>query len=324
MKYVDNVADLIGNTPMVKLRKIVAHLKPQIFLKLEYLNPAGAVKDRMAWYIIREGERTGKLKKTDILVDNSSGNAAISVSMVAASLGYKAIFAVPDKTSQEKIDLIRAYGAEVIITPAEAHWEDPRSSYQTAYRLGQQPGYFYISQYHNQLNVESHYKTTGPEIWNDTDGKITHLIIGIGTGGTISGTAKFLKEKNPAVQIIGVDPEGSLFYDYVMNNRIDVPIYPCKVEGIGTDMMVQAFHKEYIDSVVRVFDRDAFRTARRLAREEGILGGGTTGAHLWATMEVAKNLDERAVIVTMACDSGQRYLSKMYSDEWMQKHGFEI
>jgi cystathionine beta-synthase len=324
MKYVNNITELIGKTPLIKIGKTVSHLKPLILLKMEMLNPAGAVKDRMAYYIIKEGEKTGKLKPTDTVVDNSSGNAAIATAMVAATLGYKAVFAVADKTSKEKIDLIRAYGAEVIVTPTDVHSDDPQSSYMRAYELGQQEGYFYISQYHNQLNVEAHYRLTGPEIWEDTNGKITHFVTGIGTGGTISGTGKYLKEKNPKIKIIGVDPEGSLFYDYVMNDRTDVELYPCKVEGIGTDMMVKAFHKEYIDYVIRVNDNDSFKTARKLAREEGILGGGTTGSHLWATMKVAEDLDESSIIVTLACDSGQRYLSKMYSDEWMRNHNFEL
>ena len=324
MKYINYITDLIGKTPLLKLGKTVATLKPAIFMKLEYLNPAGAVKDRMAYYIIKEGEKSGKLKKSDIIVDNSSGNAAIATGMVAAALGYKAVFAVADKTSQEKIDLIRAYGSDVIVTPTDVPWDDPRSSYMRAYELGQKPGYFYLSQYHNQLNVEAHYKTTGPEIWEDTDGAVTHFVAGIGTGGTISGAGKFLKEKNPNIKVIGVDPEGSLFYDYVMHDRTDVKLYPCKVEGIGTDMMVKAFHKEYVDYVIRVYDNDAFKTARRLARQEGILCGGTTGAHLWAAMKVAKELDENSIIVTLACDSGQRYLTKMYSEGWMKSQGFDL
>jgi cystathionine beta-synthase len=324
MKYVNHITELIGHTPLLKLGKTVSHLKPAIFMKLEFLNPAGSVKDRMAYYIVKAGEESGQLKKTDIIVDNSSGNAAIAASLVAAALGYKAVFAVADKTSQEKIDLIRAFGAEVIITPTDVPWDNPQSSYMRAWELGQKPGYFYLSQYHNQLNVESHYMTTGPEIWEDTEGGITHFVTGIGTGGTISGAGKFLKEKNPEIKVIGVDPEGSLFYDYVMNGKTDVDIYPCKVEGIGTDMMVKAFHKEYVDYVIRVDDNDSFRTARRLARQEGILGGGTTGAHLFAAMKAAEELDENAVIVTLACDSGQRYLTKMYSDNWMKDHGFDL
>jgi len=324
MNYVENITELIGRTPMVKLGSTVSHLKAPIYLKIEFLNPAGAVKDRMAYYIINEGLKSGKLKKGDIIVDNSSGNAAVAVSMVAANLGYKAIFAVSDKTSQEKIDLIKAFGADVIITPTDVPWNDSRSCYMTAYELGQKPGYFYISQYHNQINVDAHYNTTGPEIWDDTDGKITHFVAGIGTGGTISGVGKFLKEKNPDIKIIGVDPEGSLFYDYVMNGTTDVEIYPCKVEGIGTDMMVEAFHKEYVDYVIRVSDNNSFSTARTLARQEGILGGGTTGSNVWGAMQVAKDLDKNAVVVTLSCDSGQRYLTKMYSEKWMKEQGFDI
>lgn len=325
MNYIENITDLIGKTPMLKLGKTVSHLKAPIYLKLEYLNPAGAVKDRMANYIIQDGLKSGKLKKGDIIVDNSSGNAAVAVSMVAANLGFKAIFAVSDKTSQEKIDLIKAYGAEVIVTPTSVPWDDPRSCYMTAYELGQKPGYFYVSQYHNQKNVEAHYMTTGPEIWEDTKGTITHFVSGIGTGGTISGVGKFLKEKNPEIKVIGVDPEGSLFYDYVMNGSIEnVEFKACKVEGIGTDMMVKAFHKEYVDYVIQVSDNDSFGTARTLARQEGILGGGTTGSNVWAAMQVAKDLDEKAVIVTLSCDSGQRYLTKMYSDKWMKEQDFDV
>lgn len=324
MKYFENIIDLIGHTPLLKLGKTAEGISAPIFLKMEYLNPAGSVKDRMASYIIRDAEKRGVIKQTDKIVDNSSGNAAVAVSMVAANLGYKAVFAVADKTSQEKIDLIKAYGAEVIVTPTEVSWDDPRSNYMVAYELGQKEGYFYLSQYHSQKNVEAHYMRTGPEIWEDTEGRITHLVAGIGTGGTISGAGRYLKEKNPDIKIIGVDPEGSLFYDWIKTGRTEgIEHYPCKVEGIGTDMVVRAFHPEVVDDVIRVYDRDAFLTSRKLARQEGILTGGSTGAHIHAALQVARELDDTAMVVTLACDSGQRYLTKMYSDEWMKAQGFD-
>lgn len=320
MKYAENICELIGNTPMVKLTKTVADLKPLILAKLEFLNPSGSIKDRMAHYIISHGEKNGLLKPGDVIVDNTSGNTGSSGAMVAAAKGYKSLFAAPDKTSKEKRDLIKSFGAKIVITPSDVPHDDPASYYMQAKTIGSRPGHFYMNQYHSQVNVEGHYTTTGPEIWRDTEGKITHFICGIGTGGTISGASKYLKEQNPDIVTVGVDPRGSLFAAYMKDEPIPNP-RPYKVEGIGTDVITQAFLKEYVDEVIVVDDRDAFYMARDLCRLEGISAGGSSGAALWAVREYCKNLSEDDVVVTIFADSGIRYLSKMYNDEWMKEHG---
>jgi len=320
VKYAENICDLIGNTPMVRLTKTVADLKPIILAKLEFLNPSGSIKDRMAYYIITHGEKHGLLKPNDVIVDNTSGNTGSSGAMVAAAKGYRSLFTTPEKTSKEKRDLIKSFGAEIVVTPSDVPHDDPSSFYMQAKTLGSRPGHFYMDQYDSQVNVEGHYMTTGPEIWRDTDGRVTHFICGIGTGGTISGASKFLKEKNANIVTIGVDPKGSLFAAYMNSEPIPNP-RPYKVEGIGTDVITKAFLKEYVDDVVQVDDRDAFRMARELCRSEGISAGGSSGAVLWAIRQCCGNLSENDVVVTILADGGIRYLSKMYNDEWMKEHG---
>lgn len=320
MKYAENICELIGNTPMVRLTRTVADLKPLILAKLEFLNPSGSIKDRMAYYIITHGEKNGLLMPNDIIVDNTSGNTGSSGAMVAAAKGYRSLFTTPEKTSKEKRDLIKSFGAEIVVTPSDVPHDDPSSFYMQARTFGSKPGHFYMDQYDSQVNVEGHYTTTGPEIWRDTEGKITHFICGIGTGGTISGASKFLKEQNPNIVTIGVDPKGSLFAAYMKNEPIPSP-RPYKVEGIGTDVITRAFLKEYVDEVIQVDDRDAFRMARELCRSEGISTGGSSGAMLWAIRQCCGNLSENDVVVTIFADGGIRYLSKMYNDEWMKEHG---
>ena len=321
MRTYDNVLELIGKTPMVRLRTGFPDTGPTGLVKLEFFNPTGSVKDRMAYHIIKKAMDAGQLKPGDTVVDNTSGNTGSAMAMVASVLGLKAVVTTPEKTSQEKIDLIRSFGAEVIITPTEAAHDDPEGCFAVARRLGRENGWFDLDQYDNQDNVESHYLYTGPEIWEDTDGRITHFVCGIGTGGNFSGVARFLKEKNPDVRSIAVDPAGSIFAEYIKNQRETVG-HTYKMEGIGTDVITQALHPDLVDEVITVSDQDAFNRARLIARSEGISGGGSSGAVAIGMEQVARQVGEEAVIVGIFADAGIRYLSKCYNDAWMQKHGF--
>lgn len=322
MKYYKNNPDLIGNTPLLQITDDPDHSGPLILAKLEYLNPGGSVKDRIGKYIIEKALREGKLKKGDTIIDNTSGNTGIGVAMVAAAYGLKTIFTTAEKTSQEKIDLLRALGAEVIITPTDAAWDDPRSCYQTAKRLAEEKGYFYFNQYDNIDNPMAHYHTTGPEIWRQTDGKITHLVAGIGTGGTLSGAARYLKEQNPEVKAIAVDPPGSLFADYIKSGKAG-PTSTYLVEGIGSDMVTRSLDPAVIDDVITVSDKDSFATARMLTRRYGILAGGSSGTAAYASFRLAETINPENIVVVIFPDSAIRYLSKYFSDRWMIKHGFK-
>jgi cystathionine beta-synthase len=321
MNYCDNVLETIGRTPLVKIWNGRSKGGPMVLAKLEFTNPGGSVKDRMACYILQKAMKEKKLKRGDTVIDNTSGNTGVAMAMVASVLGLKAILTVPDKTSKEKIDLIRSYGAEVIVTRADAEHDDPEGAYMKAINLAREHGYFHMNQYHNQDNVMAHYFSTGPEIWQDTDGKVTHFVAGIGTGGTFSGTVKYLKEKNPDLTAIAVDPVGSIFADYIRKKELPKP-EAYKVEGIGSDTVTEALHRVLVDEVITVTDEDAFETARILARKEGISVGGSAGAAVWAVRNVAQRLDEKAVMVVIIPDSGTRYLSKCFNDLWMKEHGF--
>lgn len=315
------VLDLIGDTPLVRLRTGMPNNGPEAYVKLEYFNPTGSVKDRMALFIIKGAVDSGRLKPGDTVIDNTSGNTGSSMAMVASALGLKAIVTAPEKTSREKIDLIKSYGAEVIVTPTEAAHDDPEGCYMLARRLAEENGYFDLNQYDSQENVRAHYCTTGPEIWAATSGRITHFVCGIGTGGTFSGTAQFLKEKNPKVKTIAVDPVGSIFAEYIKNKSVgDSAIY--QIEGIGSDVVTKALHPDLIDEVITVSDRDAFNRAREIARSEGISGGGSSGAVAFAMEQVVEQLDNQAIMVGIFADGGIRYLSKCYSDEWMEEKGY--
>lgn len=317
MKVYNNILDLIGNTPVVKLNKI-PDKGSNIFAKLEFFNPGGSIKDRMALFIINEAEKKGLIK--DFIVENSSGNTGAAIAMIAAVKGYKTIITIPDKMSTEKINLMKAFGAEVVVTPTDVPYDSSESYYSVARKIATEKGAFYPDQYNNPDNIKCHYLTTGPEIWEQMDGKIDFLVAGIGTGGTISGIGKYLKEKNDKIKIIGVDPEGSIFYNYFKEGKIMTP-HVYKVEGIGEDYLVKAVDFSVIDDIIQVNDRESFLMARRLAKEEGIFAGGSSGAAMVVALKIAEGNPGKNIVVIFP-DNGYRYLSKIFNDEWMVKNSF--
>ncbi|MCD6249455.1 MAG: cysteine synthase family protein [candidate division Zixibacteria bacterium] len=321
MRLSENISELIGHTPLVRLQTGIPIGGPRAYVKLEYLNPSGSVKDRMVLHVVQKAFDEGQLKPGDTIIDNTSGNTGVSMGMVAAVYGLKAIIVTPEKTSKEKVDLIRSYGVEVVITPTEALHNDPEGCYLVARRIAKENGYFDLDQYDSQDNVESHYLTTGPEIWEDTDGQITHFVCGIGTGGTFSGAARYLKEMNPAIKMIAVDPVGSVFTEFIQTERI-VEALNYKVEGIGSDVVTKALHPHLVDQVITVSDEASFNRARLVARTDGISGGGSSGTIAVAMEQIAVDLDSSALIVGIFADAGIRYLSKCYNDQWMLKYGF--
>ncbi|UCD63303.1 MAG: cysteine synthase family protein [Candidatus Zixiibacteriota bacterium] len=321
MKVHQSVLELIGHTPLLRLRTGIPEPGPQAYVKLEFLNPTGSLKDRITYHILKKALDDGTLKPGDTVIDNTSGNTGSSLGMVASVLGLKAVVTTPEKTSQEKIDLIKSYGAEVIVTPDVEDHDDPQGCFMVARRLAEEKGYYDVNQYHNQDNVEAHYLTTGPEIWDDTDGKVTHFVCGIGTGGTFSGTARFLKEKNPKIVNIAVDPVGSIFAEYIKHKK-QVKGHAYQVEGIGSDVVTDALHPQLVDDVITVSDSDSFHRARLIARKEGISGGGSSGAVAFAMEKVAGKVGPESLMVGIFADAGIRYLSKCYNDNWMRKHGY--
>jgi len=313
-----SVLELVGNTPIVRLDSIGTDVEPRLLAKLEYVNPGGSVKDRIGLAMIEKAEREGKLKPGGTIVEPTSGNTGVGLAIAAAHKGYRCIFVMPDKMSQEKISMLRAYGAEVVICPTAVEPDSPESYYSVSDRLAEEiPGGFKPDQYSNMSNPEAHYLHTGPEIWEQTGGEIDAIVISVGTGGTISGVGRYFKERGSDVLIIGADPEGSV---YTAQDERDV--HPYLVEGIGKDTWPKTMDRTVVDEWVRVSDRDSFLTARRLAREEGLLVGGSGGTTVWAALELAKRFGPEAVILSMIPDSGRSYMSKFYDDNWMLEHGF--
>src|SRR5437773_5987134 len=319
MEYHENVLGLIGHTPLVKLHRLAKGTKATVLGKMENLNPGFSVKDRIGVAMINAAEREGILKPGGTIVEATSGNTGIGLAIAAAVKGYKCIFVMTDKASVEKSRYLKALGADVVITPVSAKPGTPDHYVSTAQRIAKEtPSSFYPDQYSHPANPEAHYRTTGPEIWEQTEGKITHFVAGIGTGGTISGTGRFLKEKNPKIRVIGADPYGSVFKTYKETGKL-VEATPYLVEGIGQEVIPPNVHIKYIDDVINITDRESFDLARQLGRTEGIFCGGSTGTNLAAALRVARDADAEAVIVFIICDTGEHYLSKFHSDEWMKE-----
>src|SRR5467141_3860291 len=319
MDYYENVLGLVGHTPLVKLNRLNKGLKPLILAKMENLNPGFSVKDRIGISMIAAAEREGKLKPGGTIVEATSGNTGIGLAIAASVRGYKCIFVMTDKASVGKSRYLKALGADVVITPVSAKPGTPDHYVSTAKRIASEtPNSFYPDQYSHPANPEAHYRTTGPEIWEQTEGKITHFVAGLGTGGTISGTGRFLKERNPQIKVIGADPYGSVFKTYKETGQL-VQSTPYLVEGIGQEVIPPNVHVKYIDDVINVTDRESFDLARQLGRTEGIFCGGSTGTNLAAALRVARNADKDAIIVFIVCDTGEHYLSKFHSDEWMKE-----
>src|SRR3982074_1053303 len=314
-QYFDNALEAIGNTPLIRLRRVMGDAKCLVLAKVEYVNPGGSVKDRPAYKMLLEAEKAGHLKHGSTIVEATSGNTGTGLAMAAAIRGYRCILVMPDKMAKEKIDLLRAYGAEGVVTPTNVSNDSPESYYAVANRLTAEiPGAIQPEQGRNAQNPGAHYKTTGPEIWEQTAGKITHFVSGMGTGGTISGTARYLKEKNPNIVVVGADPEGSIYSG-------DTP-KSYKVEGIGMSYLPQTVDMRVIDRILRITDKESFLMARRITREEGLLVGGSSGTAGAAGVRVAKELPPEAIMVVVMPDSGRGYMSKIFNDEWMHANGF--
>ncbi len=319
-----NLIDTVGNTPLVKLQKINPYPHIDIYVKLEFFNPSGSVKDRIVKHIIEDAEKRGLLKPGGTIVENTSGNTGAAVAMTAALKGYKAILTMPDKVSIEKQNALKAFGAEIVVTPTSAAPDSPDHYVNTAKRLAKEiPNSFRLDQYDSPKNPEAHYLSTGPEIWEQTEGKVTHFVASGSTGGTISGVGKYLKEQNPDIKVIMPDPIGSIYYEYFKTGKINTEgSCSYQVEGIGEDHIAKAMDFSIVDEMFQFDDKIAFGMARKLAKEEGIFGGGTGGVNVWGALELAKTLKEPAVIVTVIPDNGAKYLSKFYNDEWMKDWGF--
>jgi len=321
MKFYNDILGLIGNTPMVRINHITKQhkIKATVLAKMESLNPGYSVKDRIGISMINWAEKDGTLKKGGTIVEATSGNTGIGLALVAAVRGYKCVFVLTDKVSVEKVRYLKSMGADVVVVPASAKTGTPDHYHETAARIAREtPNSFYPDQYQHPANPLAHYGSTGPEIWNDTDGRITHFVSGVGTGGTISGTGRYLKEQNPNIKIIGADPYGSIFKTYKESGRVPEAT-PYLVEGIGQSLPVSNANMSVIDEIINVTDRDSFDLARQLSRREGIFCGGSTGTNFSAALKVAKDLDDSGLVVFIVCDTGEHYLSKFHSDEWMKE-----
>ena len=319
MHYCDNILGLVGHTPLVKINKLAEGVKATILAKLENLNPGGSVKDRIGLAMVEAAERDGSLRPGGTIVEATSGNTGIGLALAAAIKGYKCIFVMTEKASVEKSRYLKALGADVVICPVAAKPGSPDHYVSTARRIAAEtPNSFYPDQYSNPANPEAHYSTTGPEIWEDTDGKITHFVASLGTGGSMSGTARYLKEKNPAIRVVASDPYGSIFKTYKETGNVPVAT-PYLVEGIGQEVLPENVHMRYVDEVVNITDRESFEYSRLLGRTEGIFCGGSTGTNFAGALRIARELDETGLVVFIVCDTGERYLTKHHSDEWLRE-----
>lgn len=325
LRVYDNILETVGMTPLVRLNRLGRSILCPIYAKLEFMNPGGSVKDRIGLAMINEAEKAGRLKPGGTVVESTSGNTGVGLAIACAIKGYKAIFVMPDKMSHEKIQLLRAFGAKVVITPTAVSPEDPRSYYSVANRIvADTPNAILANQYHNPENPRSHFLTTGPEIWKQTKGRVTVVVAGMGTGGTISGVGAYLKEQNPAIQMVGVDPAGSILMETWQQGHVpeDVTATTYKIEGIGEDFLPSALDLSVIDEVLQVTDKESFLWTRRLVKEQGIFCGGSSGSAVAAAVRYAQNLEAHHLVVVILPDSGSRYLSKVFDDKWMRENGF--
>jgi cystathionine beta-synthase len=324
MEYAKNILETIGNTPLVKINKLTAELPCLVLAKYETFNPGNSVKDRMAVKMIEDAEADGRLKPGGTIVEGTSGNTGMGLALAAIVKGYKMICVTSDKQSKEKVDILRAVGSEVYVCPTNVAPDDPQSYYSTARRLAEEiPGAWYVNQYDNPSNAKAHYESTGPEIWKQTDGKITHFVVGVGTGGTISGVGKYLKEQNPNVKIWGVDTYGSVFKKYHETGIFDEKeIYPYVTEGIGEDILPKNVDFSLIDGFTKVTDKDAAVYTQRLSKEEGMFLGNSAGAAIKGVLQLKEHFTKEDVVVVLFHDHGSRYVGKMYNDDWMRKMGY--
>lgn len=324
--YYNSVIEAVGNTPLVKIQKLVPDTKGTVLVKVEYFNPGQSIKDRIAIKMIDDAEAKGLIKPGGTIIEGTSGNTGMGLALVAIQRGYKCIFTTTDKQSQSKVDILRAVGADVIVCPTNVEPEDPKSYYSVAKRLNKEtPNSYYPNQYDNQSNTLAHYESTGPEIWKQTEGKITHFVAGMGTGGTISGTSKYLKKQNPDIKVIGIDSVGSVYKKYFETGEFDQnEVKPYLTEGIGEDIIPEAIDFSFVDEVVQVNDKNSAIMTRRLSNEEGLFVGWSCGAAVQGAMDYIKEYPLRSndVMVIILPDSGTRYISKIYNDEWMKKQGF--
>ena len=324
MEYSKNILETIGNTPLIRLNSIVKKIKPMVLAKVESFNPGNSVKDRMALKMVEDAELQGKLKKGGTIVEGTSGNTGMGLALAAIVKGYKLICVSNDKQSKEKFDVLKAVGAKVIVCPTDVKPDDPKSYYSVSKKIASEtPNSWYVNQYDNLSNTKAHYEQTGPEIWNQTDGKVTHFVVGVGTGGTISGVGKYLKEKNPNIKIWGIDTYGSVFKKYHETGIFDKnEIYPYKTEGIGEDIIPKNVDFDIIDQFEKVTDKDAAIYTRKLAKEEGIFAGNSCGAAIKGVLQLSKEFTKEDIVVVLLHDSGSRYIGKIYNDDWMKKNKF--